>query len=107
MKFNHADGIIYAFQLVQVNLSHMLCPAILDPFDGENYRIWATCHQLILIPLLYKLFCVGADFFLTKFPLTRVKSTLDEMLVNDSVKDKSSSGSEVSNTSGNLHKHSE
>jgi len=47
-----------------VNLSHMLCAAILDPFEGQNYRIWATIHQAILCPTLCKLFCYGSDFFL-------------------------------------------
>lgn len=45
----------------QVNLNHMLCPAILDPFEGANFRLFAVVHQSMLCPLLCKLtshFCV-------------------------------------------------
>ncbi|XP_059622229.1 transmembrane protein 164 [Phlebotomus argentipes] len=40
----------------QVNLNHMLCPALLDPFTGPSYRLWAVLHQAILCPLLGKLY---------------------------------------------------
>ncbi|XP_033228204.1 transmembrane protein 164 [Belonocnema kinseyi] len=62
---------------VQVNLNHMLCPALLDPFEGQYYRLWATAHQSLLCPLLGKVFCLAANFFLTKFPVTKIKPTLD------------------------------
>lgn len=35
----------------------MLCPAILDPFEGQNFRIAAIIHQGILCPLLCKIMC--------------------------------------------------
>lgn len=41
--------------LTGVNLNHMLCAAIADPFQGENYRVYAVIHQSILCPLLNKL----------------------------------------------------
>ncbi|XP_014210961.1 transmembrane protein 164 [Copidosoma floridanum] len=88
--FGYSISLAYHFwilqifgMLTQVNLSHMLCPAVLDPFQGQNYRLWATCHQLIFIPLVYKIFCICANFFLTKFPLTRVKSTLECVLATE------------------------
>ncbi|XP_043276162.1 uncharacterized protein [Venturia canescens] len=62
---------------VQVNLSHILCPAILDPFGSVNYRIWAIIHQGLLCPLLCKLFVTLADYFITQCPLTKVKSSLE------------------------------
>lgn len=54
----------------------MLCPAILDPFEGQLYRLFAVVHQAILCPIMNKLFCLIATFFLTKFKMTKVKSTL-------------------------------
>lgn len=39
----------------QVNLNHMLCAAIKDPFDGPNYRAAAVVHEAILCTLLCKL----------------------------------------------------
>ena len=33
----------------------MLCPALADPFEGQNYRIAAVVHEGILCPLLNKL----------------------------------------------------
>lgn len=62
---------------VEVNLNHMLCPAVLDPFEGPYYRLWATAHQSLLCPVLGKILCLLANFFLTQFPMTKVKPTLD------------------------------
>lgn len=34
----------------------MICPAILDPFQGGNYRLYACMHQALLCPIISKLF---------------------------------------------------
>ncbi|XP_073941742.1 transmembrane protein 164 [Choristoneura fumiferana] len=64
----------------QVNLNHMICPALLDPFDGAWYRAAAVLHQALLCPLLCKGYCLLAEFCLTKFPPTKVKPQLKDLL---------------------------
>ena len=38
----------------------MLCPAVSDPFNGPYYRLFAICHQTILIPSLGKIYALMA-----------------------------------------------
>ncbi|XP_066600475.1 transmembrane protein 164 isoform X2 [Prorops nasuta] len=52
--------------LSQVNLSHMLCAAVLDPFEGMYYRSWTFVHQALLCTLLCKLIVYTSDLFLYK-----------------------------------------
>ncbi|KAH8384542.1 hypothetical protein KR093_000208 [Drosophila rubida] len=46
--------IIFRLQFTGINLDHMLCAAMSDPFQGQNYRLFACCHQALLCPLLSK-----------------------------------------------------
>ncbi|KAG5890468.1 hypothetical protein JTB14_012758 [Gonioctena quinquepunctata] len=80
---SYGINLLYHFVILQgvaipteVNLNHMICPAIRDPFEGQCYRLAAVCHQAFLCPVLCKLFCLVAAFFLTKFRPTKVKTTL-------------------------------
>ena len=46
-------------QLTHVNLNYLLCPALMDPFAGPYYRLWAVFHQtacLLLLGKIYTLF---------------------------------------------------
>lgn len=48
--------VLKILQLAHVNLNHMICPAILDPFQGDNYRLMACMHQALLCPIITKFF---------------------------------------------------
>lgn len=59
---------ILYFQPAQVNLNHMLCPAVKDPFSGPLYRLFAIVHQAILCPLLSKVVPALVSRFLPNKP---------------------------------------
>ncbi|XP_057324750.1 transmembrane protein 164 [Microplitis mediator] len=91
---------------VQVNLSHILCPAILDPFEGRFYRLAAVVHEGLLCPLLAKLLCIIFNYFLTIFPPTKVKScinhTIEHKFPQEECGDEDSKSSE-NPKNGDLH----
>lgn len=49
----------------------MLCPAKVDPFGYEIYRIAAIVHQGIFGALLGKLISLVCDFYFTQYPSTK------------------------------------
>lgn len=58
----YSANIVYHFfflQIIaiptQVNLNHMLCAALKDPFEGPNYRAIAVMHEAVLSTVLCKL----------------------------------------------------
>ena len=51
------------FQLSQVNLNNMLCPAVSDPFYGRLYRICGMIHQVLAIPIIGKFVAASALYF--------------------------------------------
>ncbi|XP_033329398.1 transmembrane protein 164 [Megalopta genalis] len=111
--FSYGLNLIYHFWILQafawpteVNLSHMLCPAVLDPFEGQYYRLWTVVHQGLLCPLLCKLFCYASNYFLTKCSLTKVKASLEHTLPKkNKYEEKRKLRESISNTSGNGHTH--
>lgn len=75
----------------------MICPAILDPFQGSNYRINACIHQALLCPLVSKLFGYA-------FSLTTSNQTIQQIDNNK----RCDSASNHTDTNGQLetnHKH--
>lgn len=45
-------------QPTQINLNHVLCPALSDPFQTTNYRLCAVVHEALLCALLCKIYCI-------------------------------------------------
>ncbi|TPP63664.1 Transmembrane protein [Fasciola gigantica] len=59
--FSLSLQVMYHFLVLQplsvvtgINLNHMLCPAVTDPFEGPHYRLVAMVHQPALILILGK-----------------------------------------------------
>ncbi|XP_043250201.1 transmembrane protein 164 [Colletes gigas] len=109
--FSYGLNLVYHFWIlqaiawpIQVNLSHMLCAAVLDPFAGQNYRLWTIVHQGLLCPILCKSLCYASDFFLTRFLPTKVKPSLECILPKKKSKYECNEKlREDTNVSGNGH----
>lgn len=72
-------------QSAHVNLNHMICPAVLDPFQGGNYRLIACLHQAFLCP------------FVSKFLIYMFGQTIADDNVNDDCNNKSTESSTQTN----------
>ena len=42
--------------MTHVNLNYVLCPAVVDPFNGPHYRTIAVFHQAICLLTLGKIY---------------------------------------------------
>lgn len=68
----------------------MICPAILDPFQGANYRLVAATHQALLCPIIAKFFgyiFTPSSNTLDKDMTTRNDSSCQVQHVNHSIFD--------------------
>jgi hypothetical protein len=50
--------------LTHVNLNYLLCPALMDPFAGPYYRLWAVFHQTASLLILGKIYTLLLRLFL-------------------------------------------
>ncbi len=48
----------FLFQPTQINLNHVLCPALSDPFQTTNFRLCAVVHEALLCTLLCKIYYI-------------------------------------------------
>ncbi|KAK9869642.1 hypothetical protein WA026_003389 [Henosepilachna vigintioctopunctata] len=81
---SYSINMLYHFAFLQVisiptevNLNHMLCPAILDPFDSQFYRICAIIHQAFLCPAMCKFVYVSANVSSAIFEKIKVRHLID------------------------------
>ncbi|KAL3282669.1 hypothetical protein HHI36_005844 [Cryptolaemus montrouzieri] len=79
--FSYSINLFYHFGVLQtmaipteVNLNHMLCPAILDPFDSQFYRTCGLFHQAFLCPAMCKFVCLTAKIFSALFESVKSKN---------------------------------
>ena len=48
----------------EVNLNFVLCPAVVDPFNGPYYRTIAVFHQAVCLLTLGKIYTLFINLFL-------------------------------------------
>ena len=56
-------------QLTHVNLNYILCPALVDPFNGPYYRTAAVFHQAACLLTLGKLYTLAVKLVFKLLPV--------------------------------------
>ena len=56
-------------QLTNVNLNYILCPALVDPFNGPYYRTAAVFHQASCLLTLGKLYTLAVKLVFKLLPV--------------------------------------
>ena len=59
-------------QLTHVNLNYILCPALVDPFNGPYYRTAAVFHQAACLLTLGKLYTLAVKLVVKLLPVYKL-----------------------------------
>ena len=64
-------------QLTHVNLNYILCPALVDPFNGPYYRTAAVFHQAACLLTLGKLYTLAVQLVFKLLPVYKPPLKVD------------------------------
>ncbi|KAJ6632977.1 Transmembrane protein, partial [Pseudolycoriella hygida] len=84
--------LIYHFSILvifavptQINLNHVLCPALSDPFQTTSYRLCAVVHEALLCTLLCKIYCILFRPSNLNFTVNIINKNDSKHLSNDNI----------------------